>query len=358
MRVPEPTRRRALWGRGVSFWIGLGSLVAGPRLVGGCLTELPRRIACGDGFVDREAGEACDPADPQQRHLNACAEQGFSAGQAGCDPETCQVIVDNFQCAVCGDGKVEGNEACDGPIRPANTICPDEARTIPTCDLPTCQADFGSCPSCQNGLHEPNEECDPVDPCDGIAASSLDCDDDDGPPITVPTDCSELEVLAATVDKAAYTRGSVNQADCQGVCRFSRQKCSFCGDGILDPAHNDVGFGGQLFMRPAEQCEENIDVPPPLVQESCNAWCRASSPDVPTSCNYRCINGCVSVELDYDGPIESADPVGQLGCCSPKGTPCDLALEFPCCRALANPGQGDGCIDQVLGTGELQRVCG
>lgn len=330
-----------------SLWVGLP----------GCLIELERRIACGDGYVDREAGEECDPMDPDEAHVTLCAEIGMPLGRAGCDPETCTVITTPAQCNVCGDGMTLATvEDCDNDFQAMGLVCPDGS-SRPQCNNQLCVADFSSCPTCRNGVNEADEECDPIDPCDGISPPA-NCGGSDDPPIAVPTDCSELEVKAAPIFKTQYTQGSVNQIDCSDKCEFDRQKCSFCGDGVLDPEHLDQGFGGGSFTRPAERCEVGLEKPTPLVQEKCNGWCRASSPDVPTLCNYRCLQGCLDVELDYDGPIESADPVGQLGCCSPKGTVCDAAMEFPCCRALAEPGMGDGCVDQLLSTGELQSVCG
>ena len=332
---------------------GLLALLGGVMATG-CLVELERRVACGDGYVDRAAGEACDPADPERSHIGACAANGYSNGEAACDPLTCQIITNLAQCAVCGDGNTEQGEQCEGPIATA-LLCPDRS-TQPLCDQTTCMADYSVCPSCANGVPDPGEECDPVNPCRGLAADEYDCDD--GPPILSPVSCSDLEVLASSLDKAKYTLGTVNQNLCGAGCRYSRETCNFCGDGILDPEHDDLGRNGTAWTRPAERCE--VGVLTDYVAGLCADWCGASLPDARVSCNYRCTGACTGAELQFEGEMETADPIADLGCCSPKGTRCgdgDL-LEFPCCAALENPGSGDGCKSQVLGTGEILELCG
>ena len=316
--------------------------------------ELERRIACGDGYVDRAAGEACDPADPTQAHLNACALNGYSPGEAACDPASCQIITSLAQCAVCGDGNVEQGEECDLSNPPA-ARCPDGV-TVPACDLDTCLADYGTCPSCGNGVLDQGEECDPVPPCRGLEADQHDCDDD-GPPILSQVSCKDLAVTAATLDKDGYTLGTVTQNLCGDNCRYSRETCNFCGDGVLDPQHDDLARDGNFFSRPAERCE--VDRLTDYVAERCADWCGASSPDVSVSCNYICTGACTDVILDFQGDWEAADPVADLGCCSPKGTPCGDTdpLEFPCCAALEDPGGGDGCDSILLGNGGLLELC-
>ncbi len=90
--------------------IWLACLLGGSLGVAACLLELDDAIACGDGFVDRDAGEQCDPGVPGD-FPSLCGGNGGS-----CHPETCQQ-----QC--CGDREVNGNEPCDGslfaPIEPS-----------------------------------------------------------------------------------------------------------------------------------------------------------------------------------------------------------------------------------------------
>lgn len=76
---------------------------------------------CGDGFVDVDSGEHCDPPD---HHL--------------CDPQ-CQIYP-----LVCGDGAVQAGEDCDPP------------------DGVTCNQDCKKI-FCGNGLLEQGEQCDPPD---------------------------------------------------------------------------------------------------------------------------------------------------------------------------------------------------
>src|SRR5690606_28083846 len=118
--------------------------------------------------------------DPAKAYLNACAANGYSLGEAACDPQSCQIITNLAQCAVCGDGKAEQGEDCDRGVDPVQ-YCPDGS-TKADCNDDTCLADFSVCPSCQNGIVDAGEECDPVEPCRGLAADEHNCDGE-GPPI-------------------------------------------------------------------------------------------------------------------------------------------------------------------------------
>src|SRR5690606_7905103 len=121
---------------GVAPWVAWVAVCG--SLASGCIIELERRIACGDGYVDVEAGEACDPADPAKAYLNACAANGYSLGEAACDPQSCQIITNLAQCAVCGDGKAEQGEDCDRGVDPVQ-YCPDGS-TKADCNDDTCLA--------------------------------------------------------------------------------------------------------------------------------------------------------------------------------------------------------------------------
>lgn len=57
-----------------------------------CLRGACRRSTCGDGYLDPEAGETCEPPTPD------------------CDPATCTIVVTT---SVCGDGRAEDLEQCD-----------------------------------------------------------------------------------------------------------------------------------------------------------------------------------------------------------------------------------------------------
>lgn len=76
---------------------------------------------CGNGVVDVESGEACDPRGPE----GDCAEViPGSIGKVICEPD-CRWNTDH--CSTCGNGIREELEACDGPTqdpcRACNAMC-------------------------------------------------------------------------------------------------------------------------------------------------------------------------------------------------------------------------------------------
>jgi hypothetical protein len=106
---------------------------------------------CGDGNVDIDLGEECDPPDV------ASDDCGGEVCLADC---TCPDIPDPY----CGDGIVNQDwEICDGDDDEA---CPGECK------------DDCTCPECGDGILDPDEECDPnADPtgCEKNEVCTDDC---------------------------------------------------------------------------------------------------------------------------------------------------------------------------------------
>ncbi len=78
------------------------------------MTELPKIISCGDGYIDRHAGEECDPMEDAtiltSLLQDACQAEAFPEGVAQCDPATCTIVANPQTCAVCGNLRLEGEE--------------------------------------------------------------------------------------------------------------------------------------------------------------------------------------------------------------------------------------------------------
>jgi hypothetical protein len=93
-----------------------------------------------------------------------------SAGSEAGDSESSGVEPPDH---VCGNGKVEGPETCDGGI-PAATSCASEGMTAGTlaCDESTCTLDLSGCWLCGDGIAEGDESCD-GDDLDGATCESL-----------------------------------------------------------------------------------------------------------------------------------------------------------------------------------------
>ena len=85
-------------------------------------TCLPGSSPCGDGDVDVECGEQCDPPN------------GVT-----CDDD-CIII------AICGDGVVEGGEECDPPsAEVCNDLVDNDGDLLPDCADPDCQTGTATC---------------------------------------------------------------------------------------------------------------------------------------------------------------------------------------------------------------------
>jgi hypothetical protein len=315
--------------RNVARALVSGALVAFAWLSPGCLIEIAPALSCGDGYVDLAAGEQCDPADPLRGFESSCVEAGMTPGKGGCDPETCQLVVSVEQCAVCGDNIAEGAEPCDG----------SDLRQPPCADavcLDDCTFDLSLCPTCGNGQFDPegDGECDASQLCRARApehGERRSCLHPDDPLVTEERSCETLEVLAVGIDTRVYARGSVTLEDCQDQCVYSREDCDFCGNGLLEPQHDDLGASGNYFTRAPEVCEVGPAGDNPAAQQFCAQYCTPGQPNARVLCEIECTGACTSFDLLYEGDPTLADPE-DLGCCLAKGEPCGVAGQtLSCC---------------------------
>ena len=146
---------------------------AGDRLVSGCVNNevcspAGTCTSCGDGQVDGD--EACDIA---LAATAECAPLGFEPGQVPCDA-SCQWAYD--QCtplATCGNGMLDTTELCDGAQIAADLDCSDYGRTSGTLACGSaCQIDASGCYTCGDGTLQGPEGCDDHDLTSGDGCSS------------------------------------------------------------------------------------------------------------------------------------------------------------------------------------------
>jgi len=309
----------ARWKLGLA---GLAGLALG--CASACLVELEHRVACGDGHTDLLAGEDCDPGDLASFE-DACAAKGFTAGLARCDPTTCEIEVDAEICAVCGDGVISPGEQCDGDSL-GNQRCPSGEDRV-TCEPDTCRLNFDACPNCGNGdlESELGEECDwNYHPGEDVEGGTI--------------ACSDLEPIGAIQHKN-YTQGQVTHGNCTDTCQFSRNNCSFCGDGVVDDFYLDHGPQGKPALQGAEVCDGTA-IDPDFLSDSCKPICGDS--DLKLRCDFECVDSC--------GAITIPEEPEEARCCVPGGVSCDPVI--PCCIKLDDPGLSEddnGCAPVVVG---------
>ncbi|HWB74570.1 MAG TPA: hypothetical protein VG755_06435 [Nannocystaceae bacterium] len=222
--------------------VALAGAVAGTTL--GCLIELEHRLACGDGYVDPEAGEECDPGD-EDSFKDACADGNLGGGTAICNPETCELEADEMVCAKCNDGvHVIGLEECD-LVAPMNAECGMGGQ--PSCI--DCMISYESClPYCGDGDVDPAEECDP-DPNDEAGlATTVSCDAEDE---------SHLPRVQSAQGSAARFGSGETTCDAS-TCHWFRQSCSYCGNGTLEDTILPKDPYNPAVLSLAEWCEGEV----------------------------------------------------------------------------------------------------
>jgi cysteine-rich repeat protein len=174
--------------------------------------------SCGDGQVNTEVGETCDPPSLPAPNGSDCRDD----------------------CTFCGDGIMDEGEFCDDgnsnnmddcandctiPVQP---VCGDgnvDSSLGETCDPPGSMAGANGnvcrddCTVCGDGIMDDGEECD-----DGDADNFDECDND----CTVGPECGDGFVDSATGETCdPPSLPAPNGSDC-------RDDCTYCGDGYMD----------------------------------------------------------------------------------------------------------------------------
>lgn len=220
------------------------------------------RSECGDGRLD---GFGFDPEVCDGTLLNdqTCASFGYDGGTLGCAPG-CREF-DVSMCTgdgVCGNGFLDGDEACDDGLEPTDTCgVYDESCTVCTTE---CTEAPGRVRECGDGISDrPNEVCDGpeaglgAETCEGLGwldGGTLGCEDDCQAYDTsacLGTQCGndtvegdeECDWLGEPPVECEY--GETECDACTWECTIVPGITSYCGDGrrnyVEDCDGNDHG---------------------------------------------------------------------------------------------------------------------
>jgi hypothetical protein len=243
---------------------------------------------CGDGVL--EGDEACDGSELGGED---CQSQGFAGGTLGCHADC---TFDHGQCTGgCGNDLIEDAEQCDGVALGGETCATVSAHSQG--DLacaPDCTFDVSGCHTCGDGLLDGPEECDGA------------------------------ELDGETCVSQGYTDGDLG---CAGDCTFDVSGCSTCGDGVISGP---------------EACDGND-----LAGQSCNSLgfnhgtlvCASDCTLDPSDCST-CGDGVVSGAEQCDGAA-----LGGATCVSQGFTHGDLGCTANC---VLDTSQCYTCGDSVI----------
>lgn len=151
--------------------------------------------SCGDGVVD--GSEACDGSDLAG---SDCAAQGYDGGTLACNAD-CTFDLSACTMANCGDGTINGKEVCDGTELGAATCMTEgfDGGTL-ACAADCASLDTTGCAQCGNGIIDAGEDCD-------VSLGGQSC------------------------VGQGYDSGALH---CNADCTFDFSDCGDCGNGVID----------------------------------------------------------------------------------------------------------------------------
>jgi len=314
----------------VGRWSKVASLAValGTATWAGCLVELDRKISCGDGFIDRLAGEECEPGTDTELWMMESCDDGTppNPDAAVCNQSSCAIEYpqgdDPCQAAECGNGIKESGEQCDGQDF-GDEICKDPSGKL-LCRGPEavnpCTIDRSIC-HCGDSVYQPDfEECEYRYECSTVNCSTVGGECDFGStelcivspfgfefPGFEPQQCVDLD------DGINWGGGELRPLQhCTNDCVWNKDEaCTMCGNGEIDGD---------------EQCDGDQE-DAAAKRDYCEQACAQQPLSIALDCNAPCETDC---EFDND-PETIVDPV-LLGCCVIREEQC--SVDFPCCPGL------------------------
>lgn len=249
---------------------------------------------CGNGVA--EGAEDCDGADLAGATC-ASLKLGFDGGVLGC---TGACAFDTSKCTsqpLCGNGKLDGGEACDGPLLGGATCAAlGYAGGALSCTA-GCMLDASKCLTCGNGAIDAGEEC------DGAALGG------------------------ATCGSLGFVGGSLA---CSAACHYDTKACSSCGNGVIDAgeACDGANLGGKT-------CQSLGHTGGSL---SCAADCLSVSQSACTDCGNGKLEAGEQCDDGNKTPGDGCSATCQTEACDPTGTyTLDQPIFYQCCTAFGPP---------------------
>ena len=244
------------------------------------------KSVCGNGVA--EAGEECDGA-----ALNgaSCTTLGYGSGSLSCYGTAAGASLEckynTSACtSVCGDGKQETGEQCDGSdLAGASCTSLGYAQGTLTCSA-SCTYNLSNCTSkCGDGIVEAGEQC------DGTAF--------DG----------------ATCETLGYSGGSLG---CTSFCQYNTASCTnaaVCGDGKLEAGEQcdgllldgasctSLGYGGGSLTCNTGTCTYNVT--------GCAGVCGNGKAEAGEQCDGSDLDGASCETLGYGSGTLTCNPTSD-----------------------------------------------
>ncbi len=327
---------------------------------------------CGNGAV--EPGETCDPPSSCPTDCvdgDPCTDDTMTGSAAsctaacphtpitscddtqsdGCCPSSCNATTDTDCSASCDNGTVEAGETCD-PISSCPTSCYDgDACTddtlagspgncnsyCPYTPITACVDNDGCCPSgcnanndndctptCDNGVVEAGETCDPISSCPTAC--------NDGDSCTTDTLVGDPSQCTAECTTQAITTCANGDGCCLSICNANTDDdCSaVCGNDEVEPGETcDPVSSCPTSCNDGDVCTvDTLSGDPSLCTSSCSypplATCVDDDTCCPSNCNANTDNDCSPV--CGNGEVESGEQCDDGG--TTPGDGCDANCQY------------------------------
>lgn len=200
---------------------------------------------CGNDLL--EDGEACDGDDVAGE---TCVTQDFDAGTLGC-ADDCTFDVTACINFSCGDGSINGKEACDGDQLPDDVDCDSlgfgvgQIACTDNCiidatgccgdgnigNAETCEADDLAGATCQSVGNFDDGALGCANTCDGYDTSGCTLCGDGAAEGNETCDGGDLQGASCTTVPGGFVGGSLA---CDNVCGYDTSGCNFCGNGSVE----------------------------------------------------------------------------------------------------------------------------